>query len=83
MDRLTEFGVADQRATLSRSVVEIHPCRELIPDEVVRQRAPALVAEQEDREALQEIRERGAAKRASASSVSVTLRRAASSSVLG
>jgi transcription-repair coupling factor (superfamily II helicase) len=46
VDRLTEFGVADQRATLSRSVVEIHPCRELIPDEAVRQRAAALVAEQ-------------------------------------
>ena len=46
VDRLTEFGVADQRATVSRSVVEIHPCRELIPDEAVRQRAAALVAEQ-------------------------------------
>ena len=46
VDRLTEFGVADQRATVSRAEVEIHPCRELIPDDEVRERATALVAEQ-------------------------------------
>ena len=46
VDRLTEFGVADQRATVSRAEVEIHPCRELIPDDEVRERAAALVAEQ-------------------------------------
>ena len=46
IDRLCEFGVADQRATVPRAEVEIHPCRELIPDEEVRARAAELVAEQ-------------------------------------
>ncbi len=46
IDRLTEFGVADQRATVPRAEVEIHPCRELIPDDEVRARAESLVAEQ-------------------------------------
>ena len=45
-DRRTEFGVADQRATVSRAEAEIHPCRELIPDDEIRERAAALVAEQ-------------------------------------
>ena len=46
VERLTEFGVADQRATVSRSEVELHPCRELLPDTEVRTRAAQLVAEQ-------------------------------------
>ena len=46
VDRLTEFGVADQRATVHRAEVEIYPCRELIPDQEVRERATALLAEQ-------------------------------------
>ncbi|MDG1464178.1 MAG: transcription-repair coupling factor, partial [Acidimicrobiales bacterium] len=44
VERLTEFGVADQRATVPRSEVELHPCRELLPDEEVRARAAQLVA---------------------------------------
>jgi len=46
VDRLCEFGVADQLATVPRSEVEILPCREVLPDEVVRARAEALIAEQ-------------------------------------
>ncbi|MBT6971182.1 MAG: transcription-repair coupling factor, partial [Actinobacteria bacterium] len=46
IDRLTEFGVADQRATISRAEVEVLPCRELVPDAQVRARAEELVAEQ-------------------------------------
>ena len=38
VDRLTEFSVADQRATVSVSEVEIHPCRELRPDDTPPQR---------------------------------------------
>ncbi len=44
VERLTEFGVADQRATVPRSEVELHPCRELLPDDEVRARATQLVA---------------------------------------
>ncbi|HJM72825.1 MAG TPA: transcription-repair coupling factor, partial [Acidimicrobiales bacterium] len=44
VERLTEFGVADQRATVPRSAVELHPCRELLPDDEVRARATQLVA---------------------------------------
>ena len=44
VERLTEFGVADQRATVSRAEVELHPCRELLPDDEVRARAAQLVA---------------------------------------
>ena len=44
VERLTEFGVADQRATVSRSEVELHPCRELLPDDAVQARAAQLVA---------------------------------------
>ena len=44
VERLTEFGVADQRATVPRSEVELHPCRELLPDDEVRARAAQLVA---------------------------------------
>jgi len=46
VERLTEFGVADQRATVPRSEVELHPCREVLPDDEVRARAVQLVAEQ-------------------------------------
>jgi len=46
VDRLCEFGVADQRATIPRAEVEILPCRELILSEQVRERASSLVAEQ-------------------------------------
>ena len=46
VDRLCEFGVADQRATVARAEVAILPCREVLPDEVVRARAEALIAEQ-------------------------------------
>jgi len=46
VERLTEFAVADQRSTTPRAEVELHPCRELVPDDGVRVRAAALVAEQ-------------------------------------
>jgi transcription-repair coupling factor (superfamily II helicase) len=46
IDRLTEFGVDDQRATVAVSEVAIFPARELLADEAVRLRAGALVAEQ-------------------------------------
>ncbi len=46
VERLTEFGVADQRATVSRAEVELHPCRELLPDDEVRSRAVHLVTTQ-------------------------------------
>ncbi len=46
VERLTEFAVADQRSTTPRAEVELHPCRELVPDDEVRVRAAALVAEQ-------------------------------------
>ena len=44
VDRLTEFAVDDQRATVSVSEVTIFPCRELLPDEAVAERAAGLVA---------------------------------------
>ena len=43
VDRLTEFGVADQRATIDLAEVEIFPCRELLPTDEVRARAAELV----------------------------------------
>jgi transcription-repair coupling factor (superfamily II helicase) len=46
IDRLTEFAVADQRATVDIEEIEIFPCRELLPTDDVRARAEALVAEQ-------------------------------------
>ncbi len=46
VDRLCEFGVADQRATVPRAEVEILPCRELILDSETRERATALAVEQ-------------------------------------
>jgi transcription-repair coupling factor (superfamily II helicase) len=45
VDRLQTFSVADQRATSDLSeVVEIFPCRELLPTEAVRARAEKLIA---------------------------------------
>jgi transcription-repair coupling factor (superfamily II helicase) len=44
VDRLTEFAVADQRATVEVAEVELFPCRELLPTPDVRARAAALVA---------------------------------------
>ncbi|MCU1463005.1 MAG: transcription-repair coupling factor [Acidimicrobiales bacterium] len=43
VDRLTEFSITDQRATDPIEVVELFPCRELLPTEDVRERAAALV----------------------------------------
>ena len=44
VDRLGEFGVADQRTTLDRAEVEVFPCRELLPTDEVRARAETLVS---------------------------------------
>ena len=44
VDRLTEFSVADQRATDPLRAAAIFPCRELLPTDEVRRRAAALVA---------------------------------------
>ena len=46
VDRLTEFSIADQRATVSVAEVTIFPCRELLPTEEVRERAAVLVGTQ-------------------------------------
>ncbi|HEV8296953.1 MAG TPA: transcription-repair coupling factor, partial [Acidimicrobiales bacterium] len=46
VDRLTEFAVDDQRATIALSEVTIFPCRELLPDDAVRARAEALIADE-------------------------------------
>jgi transcription-repair coupling factor (superfamily II helicase) len=46
VDRLSEFGVADQRSSVDVERVEIFPCRELLPTDAVRARANELVAEQ-------------------------------------
>jgi transcription-repair coupling factor (superfamily II helicase) len=44
IDRLTEFSVVDQRATIERAELEIFPCRELLPTAEVRARAGALLS---------------------------------------
>ncbi len=44
VDRITEFGVDDQRSSVTLAEVTIFPCRELLPDDDVRERAAALVA---------------------------------------
>jgi transcription-repair coupling factor (superfamily II helicase) len=44
VDRLVTFEVADQRSKDTLDVVEIYPCRELLPTDEVRKRAEALVA---------------------------------------
>jgi transcription-repair coupling factor (superfamily II helicase) len=43
VDRLTRFDVADQRSTDDLDRVELFGCRELVPDEAMRERAAALV----------------------------------------
>ena len=44
VDRITEFGVDDQRSSVTLAEVTIFPCRELLPNDDVRERAAALVA---------------------------------------
>ena len=44
VDRLTSFGVNDQRSIADLDEVHIFPARELLPDEAVRERARSLVA---------------------------------------
>jgi transcription-repair coupling factor (superfamily II helicase) len=44
VDRLTRFGVSDQRSTEDLDEVRIFPARELMPDDAVRSRAARLVA---------------------------------------
>ena len=46
VERLTEFGVNDQRSTNDLTEAFVFPARELLPTPEVRQRAAALVAEQ-------------------------------------
>jgi transcription-repair coupling factor (superfamily II helicase) len=46
VDRLTEFSVGDQRATIAVAETEIYPCRELRPGDHARERAAVLVAEE-------------------------------------
>jgi transcription-repair coupling factor (superfamily II helicase) len=46
VDRLTEFSVGDQRATVAIAEVEIHPCREFRPGDAARRRAVELLAEE-------------------------------------
>lgn len=43
VDRLTEFSIADQRATDARDAVTIFPARELLPTKEVRARAESLI----------------------------------------
>jgi len=45
VDRLSEFSVGDQRSTDDLARVELFACRELLPTELVRQRADRLVGE--------------------------------------
>lgn len=45
VDRLTEFAVADQRATDSIEAVDIFPCREVIPNDQMQVRAEQLMSE--------------------------------------
>ncbi|MEM7092670.1 MAG: transcription-repair coupling factor [Actinomycetota bacterium] len=44
VDRLTEFAVADQRSTDPIANIEIFPCREVIPDAVMRAHAETLMS---------------------------------------
>ncbi len=44
VDRLSDFSVSDQRSRDDVAVVEIFPCREVLPTAEVRERAAALVA---------------------------------------
>ncbi len=44
VDRLSEFGVNDQRSTVTRSEVVIHAAREVVASELIAERARGLVA---------------------------------------
>ena len=44
VDRLSEFGVNDQRSTITRSEVVIHAAREVVASETIQDRARELVA---------------------------------------
>ncbi len=44
VDRLSEFGVNDQRSTVTRSEVTIHAAREVVASPAIAERAEALVA---------------------------------------
>ncbi len=44
VDRLSEFGVNDQRSTTARSEVVIHPAREVVASEAIAERAEELIA---------------------------------------
>ncbi len=46
VERLTEFGVNDQRSTHDLAEALVFPARELLPSESVRRRAASLVAEE-------------------------------------
>ena len=46
VERLTRFGIADQRSLSDVAEVEIFPCRELMPTPEVRERAVELVAQE-------------------------------------
>jgi transcription-repair coupling factor (superfamily II helicase) len=46
VDRLTTFGISDQRSRDDVECAELFPCRELLPTDQVKQRAAALVGEQ-------------------------------------
>jgi transcription-repair coupling factor (superfamily II helicase) len=46
VDRLTTFGVSDQRSKDDVACAEIFPCREVLPTDQVRERAGRLVATQ-------------------------------------
>jgi len=45
VDRLTEFSVGDQRSTGDLDQVQVFPCREVVPDEAMQERAEQLIAE--------------------------------------
>jgi len=45
VDRLTEFAVADQRATDPIDQIDIFPCREILPTEAMQARAEQLMSE--------------------------------------
>jgi len=45
VDRLTEFAVADQRATESLELVDIFPCRELLPNAAMQEHAEQLMSQ--------------------------------------
>ena len=46
VDRLSEFGINEQRSTIARSEVVIHPAREVVASQEIQERAAALVSAQ-------------------------------------